>query len=196
MKMEEERIEAEKRRVMMPTLHGSQLLLLLKFFHYPVFVVSPNLPPCCFRWKKKRSSLVWCLKPLEHSKWSGKVEKESRYLEGKADMNAVYEVRIVSPVWWNKICLIFQCDGSRSCRHYQSTTRKVLHWLHYLLYSIYPNLTSILCLLIPPHGFAMDREVDKRLVELPEIRETGEYIAEIKLHPEVTARVRVNVFAN
>ncbi|XP_048234612.1 50S ribosomal protein L9, chloroplastic isoform X2 [Ricinus communis] len=27
-------------------------------------------------------------------------------------------------------------------------------------------------------------------------RETGEYIAELKLHPEVTARVRVNVFAN
>jgi len=38
--------------------------------------------------------------------------------------------------------------------------------------------------------------VDKRIVDLPEIRETGEYIAELKLHPEVTARVRVNVFAN
>ncbi|KAL2328541.1 hypothetical protein Fmac_021968 [Flemingia macrophylla] len=42
----------------------------------------------------------------------------------------------------------------------------------------------------------LQREVDKRIVELPEIRETGEYIAELKLHPEVTARVRVNVFAN
>lgn len=40
------------------------------------------------------------------------------------------------------------------------------------------------------------REVDKKIVSLPEIRETGEYIAELKLHPEVTARVRVNVFAN
>ncbi|OIW05832.1 hypothetical protein TanjilG_23618 [Lupinus angustifolius] len=42
----------------------------------------------------------------------------------------------------------------------------------------------------------LQREVDKRIVELPEIRETGEYIAELKLHPEVTARVKVNVFAN
>ena len=40
------------------------------------------------------------------------------------------------------------------------------------------------------------RDVDKRIVSLPEIRETGEYIAELKLHPEVTARVRLNVFAN
>jgi large subunit ribosomal protein L9 len=42
----------------------------------------------------------------------------------------------------------------------------------------------------------LQREVDKRVVELPEIRETGEYIAELKLHPEVTAKVRVNVLAN
>ncbi|KAI6685212.1 hypothetical protein NL676_031125 [Syzygium grande] len=42
----------------------------------------------------------------------------------------------------------------------------------------------------------LQREVDKRIVLLPEIRETGEYIAELKLHPEVTARVRLNVFAN
>lgn len=38
--------------------------------------------------------------------------------------------------------------------------------------------------------------MDKRIVELPEIRETGEYIAELKLHPEVTAKVSVNVLAN
>ncbi|RYQ83953.1 hypothetical protein Ahy_B10g102840 [Arachis hypogaea] len=42
----------------------------------------------------------------------------------------------------------------------------------------------------------LHREVDKRIIELPEIRETGEYIAELKLHPEVTARVKLNVFAN
>ncbi|KAJ7947893.1 putative 50S ribosomal protein L9 [Quillaja saponaria] len=42
----------------------------------------------------------------------------------------------------------------------------------------------------------LQREVDKRIVSIPEIRETGEYIAELKLHPEVTAKVRVNVYAN
>ncbi|OVA17950.1 Ribosomal protein L9 [Macleaya cordata] len=42
----------------------------------------------------------------------------------------------------------------------------------------------------------LQRDIDKRIVSLPEIRETGEYIAELKLHPEVTAKVRVNVFAN
>lgn len=39
------------------------------------------------------------------------------------------------------------------------------------------------------------RDVDKRLVTVPEIREIGEYIAEIKLHPEVTAQVRLTVYA-
>ncbi|XP_004506080.1 large ribosomal subunit protein bL9c [Cicer arietinum] len=42
----------------------------------------------------------------------------------------------------------------------------------------------------------LQREVDKRIVNLPEIRETGEYIAELKLHPDVTAKVKVNVLAN
>ncbi|CAH2065400.1 unnamed protein product [Thlaspi arvense] len=42
----------------------------------------------------------------------------------------------------------------------------------------------------------LQRDIDKRIVSLPEIRETGEYIAELKLHPDVTARVRLNVFAN
>ena len=40
------------------------------------------------------------------------------------------------------------------------------------------------------------RVFDKRDVTLPEIREIGEYIAEIKLHPEVTATVRLNVIPN
>lgn len=42
----------------------------------------------------------------------------------------------------------------------------------------------------------LNRDVDKRIVSMPEIRETGEYIAELKLHPEVTARVRMNIYAN
>ncbi|XP_020581108.1 50S ribosomal protein L9, chloroplastic [Phalaenopsis equestris] len=42
----------------------------------------------------------------------------------------------------------------------------------------------------------LNRDVDRRIVSLPEIRETGEYIAELKLHPEVTAQVRLNVYAN
>lgn len=42
----------------------------------------------------------------------------------------------------------------------------------------------------------ISRDVDKRIVSLPEIRETGEYVAELKLHPEVSAQVRLNVFGN
>ncbi|XP_038694477.1 50S ribosomal protein L9, chloroplastic-like [Tripterygium wilfordii] len=42
----------------------------------------------------------------------------------------------------------------------------------------------------------LQRDVDKRIVFLPEIRETGEYIAELKLHPEVTAQVKLYVYAN
>ncbi|XP_068653273.1 large ribosomal subunit protein bL9c-like [Aristolochia californica] len=42
----------------------------------------------------------------------------------------------------------------------------------------------------------LSRDVDKRTISLPEIRETGEYIAELKLHPEVIARVRINIYAN
>ncbi|MCO5587923.1 hypothetical protein L7F22_041876 [Adiantum nelumboides] len=40
------------------------------------------------------------------------------------------------------------------------------------------------------------RDFDKRDITLPEIRETGEYVAEIKLHPEVIAKVRLTVIPN
>lgn len=46
------------------------------------------------------------------------------------------------------------------------------------------------------HTQSTCRDVDKKIVNLPEIRETGEYVAELKLHPEVTARVRLTVYAN
>jgi large subunit ribosomal protein L9 len=37
------------------------------------------------------------------------------------------------------------------------------------------------------------QEIDKRIVTLPEIREVGQYIAEIKLHVDVIAQVKINV---
>ncbi len=37
------------------------------------------------------------------------------------------------------------------------------------------------------------QEIDKRIVTLPEIREIGQYIAEIKLHVDVIAQVKINV---
>ncbi|KAL3701120.1 hypothetical protein R1sor_019142 [Riccia sorocarpa] len=39
------------------------------------------------------------------------------------------------------------------------------------------------------------RDVDKRVVTVPEIREVGQYVVEIKLHPEVIAPVKINVIA-
>eukprot|EP00850_Spirogloea_muscicola_P011098 SM000067S20375 [mRNA] locus=s67:666109:667683:- [translate_table: standard] len=46
-----------------------------------------------------------------------------------------------------------------------------------------------------PHGLVAGsrREVDKKDVTVPDIREIGQFTAEIKLHPEVTAQVRINV---
>lgn len=38
-----------------------------------------------------------------------------------------------------------------------------------------------------------NQEVDRRGIHLPEIRETGIYKAELKLHPEVTAVVQIQV---
>jgi len=38
-------------------------------------------------------------------------------------------------------------------------------------------------------------EVDRRGITLPEIRKTGSYKAEIKLHPEVSAEVEIQVLA-
>lgn len=37
------------------------------------------------------------------------------------------------------------------------------------------------------------QEVDKRDVTVPEVREVGQYVVEIKLHPDVTAQVKINV---
>ncbi|BBM97441.1 large subunit ribosomal protein L9 [Marchantia polymorpha subsp. ruderalis] len=39
------------------------------------------------------------------------------------------------------------------------------------------------------------RDVDKRVVTVPEIREVGQYTVEVKLHPEVIAPVKINVIA-
>jgi len=37
------------------------------------------------------------------------------------------------------------------------------------------------------------KEVDRRNIDLPDINKLGEYQAEIKLHPEVTATVNLRV---
>lgn len=37
------------------------------------------------------------------------------------------------------------------------------------------------------------RSIDKRLVTLPEIKETGTYTATVKLHPEVVGEFRIVV---
>ena len=42
---------------------------------------------------------------------------------------------------------------------------------------------------------AINQEVDRRGITLPDISKTGTYNAEIKLHPEVTATVEINVVA-
>ncbi|KAH7863145.1 hypothetical protein Vadar_013892 [Vaccinium darrowii] len=42
----------------------------------------------------------------------------------------------------------------------------------------------------------LQRDVEKTMVTLPEIKEIGEYVAELQLHPEVTAQVRLNVYGN
>ncbi|CAI5476245.1 unnamed protein product [Closterium sp. Yama58-4] len=39
----------------------------------------------------------------------------------------------------------------------------------------------------------INREIPKADIELPEIKEVGQYTASIRLHPEVTADVRINV---
>ncbi|PIG92365.1 50S ribosomal protein L9 [Gloeocapsopsis sp. IPPAS B-1203] len=40
---------------------------------------------------------------------------------------------------------------------------------------------------------AIGQEVDRRGITLPDISQTGTYTAEIKLHPEVTAEVQIQV---
>lgn len=42
---------------------------------------------------------------------------------------------------------------------------------------------------------AIDQEVDRRGITLPDISKTGTYKAEVKLHPEVTATVDIQVVA-
>ena len=42
---------------------------------------------------------------------------------------------------------------------------------------------------------AIDQEVDRRGITLPDISKTGTYNSEVKLHPEVTATVRIQVVA-
>lgn len=40
---------------------------------------------------------------------------------------------------------------------------------------------------------AINQEVDRRGITLPDISKTGTYTAQVKLHPEVTATVEINV---
>ena len=37
------------------------------------------------------------------------------------------------------------------------------------------------------------REISKEDIEMPQIKEVGQYVASVKLHPEVVAEVKINV---